>query len=148
MTANQKALDIIKTLLQHGSWYISAIERDGGSNVNFEELYEQATSLFTDKELKEMDISAPLSYNVKKDQLNAHIDGILRRRVFVGTAKDETTYIYTSTVKVVYGEKEITITGEQNNVNCEISIQDQINQLIRRVIAKHDKEIHEAITGE
>jgi hypothetical protein len=145
MTANQKALDIIKTLLQHGSWYISAIERDGGSNVNFEELYEQATSLFTDKELKEMDIGAPMSYNAKKDRLIAHIDGILRRRVFVRTAKDETTYIYTSTVKVVYGEKEIAITGEQNNVNCEISIQDQINQLIKRVIAKHDKEIHEAI---
>ncbi len=148
MTTNQKALDIIKTLLQHGSWYISAIERDGGSNVNFQELYEQATSLFTDEELKEMDIDAPMSYNAKKDRLIAHIDGILRRRVFARTAKDETTYIYTSTVKVVYGEKEITITGDSVDVNCEISIQDQINQLIKRVIAKHDKEIHEAITGE
>lgn len=145
MTTNQKALDIIKTLLQHGAWYMSAIERDGGSSVNFEELYEQATSLFTDEELKEMDIDAPLSYNAKKDRIIAHIDGILRRRVFVRTDKDEKTYIYTSTVKIACGEKEITITGEQNNVNCEISIQDQINQLIRRVIAKHDKEIHEAI---
>lgn len=146
--ANQKALDILKILLQHGTWYMSAIERDGGSSVRFTELYEQATSLFTDKELKEMDISAPMNYNAKKDRLIAHIDGILRRRVFVRTAKDETTYIYASTVKVVYGEKEITIARDMADVNCEISIQDQINQLIKRVIAKHDKEIHEAITGE
>ena len=89
-----------------------------------------------------------MEFNEKKDELLAHIDRILRRRVFVRTDKNDATYLYTSTVKVVYGKKELTIVGEIADVNPELSIQDQINTLIRGVLANHNKEVHHAITEE